>query len=166
MGHHLLITLLSYQLSIVTTQIPTHPSSVIMSEENSCCGFKRKTVCMSLIGLCCPTLVVWTVIITASPLVDPNAEKGLNNTNVTVSAVCPLNASLAIDEVSLSLSVPENGTQPKLKKIKLRNQEADKTHCKCLCQANITETDLLDAIKELQRRRREEKAKMIRQGVE
>ena len=50
-------------------------------------------------GLCCLTLVVWTVIITASPLVDPNAEKGLNNTNVTVSAVCPLNASLAIDEV-------------------------------------------------------------------
>ena len=50
-------------------------------------------------GLCCLTLVVWTVIITASPLVDPNAENGLNNTNVTVSAVCPLNASLAIDEV-------------------------------------------------------------------
>ena len=23
---------------------------IIMSEENSCCGFKRKTVCMSLIG--------------------------------------------------------------------------------------------------------------------
>lgn len=44
------------------------------------------------------------MIITASPLIDPNAEKGLNITNVTVSAVCPLNASLAIDEVSLPLS--------------------------------------------------------------
>ena len=54
-------------------------------------------------GLCCLTLVVWTVIITASPLIDPNEEKGLNITNVTVSAVCPLNASLAIDEVSLAL---------------------------------------------------------------
>ena len=41
------------------------------------------------------------MIITASPLVDPNEDKGLNITNVTVSAVCPLNASLAIDEVSI-----------------------------------------------------------------
>ena len=56
-------------------------------------------------GLCCLTLVVWTVIITASPLVDPNAENGLNNTNVTVSAVCPLNASLAIDEVVFCLYI-------------------------------------------------------------
>ena len=53
------------------------------------------------LGLCCLTLVVWTVIITASPLVNPEEESGSNNsTNFTVSAVCPLNASLAIDEVS------------------------------------------------------------------
>ena len=55
---HLLVTLHKYQLNIVTTQLPWYycdliccdPPPVIMSEENSCCGFKRKTVCMSLIG--------------------------------------------------------------------------------------------------------------------
>ena len=38
-----------------------------MSDENSCCGFKKKTVVMSFIGLMCLTLVVWTVMVTAGP---------------------------------------------------------------------------------------------------
>lgn len=78
-----------------------------------------------------------------------------NVTNQTVgSAVCPLNSTLSIDSVSLNLiRAASNATAPRIKKIKLSNQEAGKTHCKCLCQFNVTETDLLDAIKELQRMR-------------
>ena len=74
-----------------------------------------------------------------------------NGTNVTLASVCPVNSSLGIDNVSISLSVPKIGNLPKLKKIKLSNQEEAKTHCKCLCQYNVTETELLDAIKELQK---------------
>ena len=37
--------------TLVTGLQLTDPPPVIMSEENSCCGFKRKTVCMSLIGV-------------------------------------------------------------------------------------------------------------------
>merc|ERR1712198_189408 len=125
-----------------------------MSEENSCCGFKRKTVCMSLIGLCCLSLVVWTVVVTATPIPTEEGDMSImNGTNLTMAGVCPLNSTFSIDNVSISLSVPKLGSLPLIKKIKLSNQEENKTHCKCLCQYNVTETELLDAIKELQRMR-------------
>ena len=81
-----------------------------------------------------------------------NATVG-NSTNVTMSAVCPISSNYSIDNVSISLSVPKLGSMPQIKKIKLSNQEENKTHCKCLCQYNVTETELLDAIKELQKMR-------------
>ena len=76
-----------------------------------------------MLGLCCLTLVVWTVIVTASPLPEPEPGEqwsqvkwaldiyisgaegnGLNGTNSSIaSSVCPLNASLDIDSLSFSL---------------------------------------------------------------
>ena len=94
---------------------------------------------------------------------EGEAENGTggNSTNMTMSAVCPISSNYSIDNVSISLSVPKLGTMPQIKKIKLSNQEENKTHCKCLCQYNVTETELLDAIKELQKirmlRKKEEK---------
>jgi len=51
-----------------------------------------------------------------------------NVTNQTVgSAVCPLNSTLSIDSVSLNLiRAASNATAPRIKKIKLSNQEAGK----------------------------------------
>ena len=73
-----------------------------------------------MLGLCCLTLVVWTVIVTASPLPEPEQGEsmsqvrrcsediaglaGVNGTNSSIaSPVCPLNASLDIDNLSFSL---------------------------------------------------------------
>merc|ERR1712183_42204 len=132
------------------------PSRDRMSDENTCRGFRRKSVVMSFIGICCLTLVVWTVIITAHPTNhgEPVAPVNLttNNTNTTNSslqAVCPLDSSLSIENVSLSLAKPNLTSQQRIKKIKLDGP--GQPHCKCLCQYNVTLSELQEAIAQLQR---------------
>ena len=74
-----------------------------MSDENPCCGFKKKTVVMSFIGLCCLTLVVWTVMVTAAP--PPGTDTGwddlyslysLFNLNACMCDVCMICALMLV----------------------------------------------------------------------
>ena len=126
-----------------------------MSEEGPCCGFKKKTVVMTTIGLCCLMLVVWTIVITANN--PTKEEKALNGVaNITTSpmmGVCPLNSTLSLENVSIALTMPKIGTLPSLKKIKIG---APKAHCKCLCQYNVTETEIIEALQEVRKLRKKE----------
>ena len=120
-----------------------------MPDDGPCFGFKKKTVVMSCIGLCCLALVVWTVIITANA---PIEQTGMaNSTNTTTNrtsllGVCPLNSSLPIERVSMSLTIPRIGTNAMIKKIKIGSS---KTHCKCLCKYNVTESEIMEALREV-----------------
>ena len=130
-----------------------------MADEGPCCGFKRKTVVMTCIGLCCLMLVVWTVVITATA--EEEKDKTVTNTTANSTAaplegVCPLNSSLPLDRVSMALTVPKIGTSPAIKKIKIGST---KTHCKCLCQYNVTESEMLEALREIRGKGKMKKSK-------
>ena len=133
-----------------------------MPDEGPCCGFKKKTVVMTCIGLCCLTLVVWTVIITATAPIEQTSM--LNSTNTTTNStsmveVCVLNSSLPIEMVSMSLSRPINETNQMIKKIKIGSS---KTQCKCLCQLNVTDSEIIEALKEVRiQRNLKKKAKVL-----
>eukprot|EP00092_Neocalanus_flemingeri_P048176 GFUD01054901.1.p1 GENE.GFUD01054901.1~~GFUD01054901.1.p1 ORF type:complete len:155 (+),score=36.75 GFUD01054901.1:69-467(+) len=119
-----------------------------MADEGPCCGYKKKTVVMSCIGLCCLMLVIWTVIMTATdPMVETIMTNSTNTTaNSTMLGVCPLNSSLPLDRVSMALTIPKIGTNQLIKKIKIGSS---KTHCKCLCQFNVTESEIIEALREV-----------------
>ena len=36
-----------------------------MADDGPCFGFKKKTVVMTCIGLCCLALVIWTILVTS-----------------------------------------------------------------------------------------------------
>ena len=79
-----------------------------------------------------------------------------SSSNSSLAAVCPLDSSLSIEAVSLSLAKPNLTSQQRIKKIKLGGLEAP--HCKCLCQYNVTLSELQEAIAQLQ----EEKSKKMK----
>jgi len=134
-----------------------------MSDENSCCGFRRKSVVMSFIGICCLTLVVWTVIVTAHPPppatgepvgpVNLTSSTSNSTTNSSLPAVCRLDSSLSIENVSLNLTKPNQTSQQRIKKHKLGES------CKCLCQYNVTLSELKEAITQLQKEKMKTKEK-------
>ena len=135
-----------------------------MADDGPCCGFKTKTVVMTCIGLCCLMLVVWTVVITATAPIE--ADK-LNSTATNITAngtalpmlgVCPLNSSLPLERVSMALTMPKIGTSPSIKKIKIGQT---RTHCKCLCQYNVTESEIIEALREVRKQRNIEKKNKV-----
>ena len=131
-----------------------------MADDGPCCGFKKKTVVMTCIGLCCLMLVVWTVVITAATPIEAEKENSTatnatgNGTALPMLGVCPLNSSLPLDRVSMALTMPKIGTSPSIKKIKIGQE---KTHCKCLCQFNVTESEIIEALREVRKQRQLEK---------
>ena len=131
-----------------------------MADEGPCCGFKKKTVVMTCIGLCCLMLVVWTVVITATAPIE--AEKvNITAANVTANAtsllgVCPLNSTLPLDKVSIALTMQKIGTSPMIKKKKIGSH---KPLCKCLCDYNVTESEMIEALREVRKQRMLEKNK-------
>ena len=135
-----------------------------MADDGPCCGYKKKTVVMTCIGLCCLAPGVWTVIITATaPIELPDAAMNSTNTtaNSTVASllgVCPLNSSLPLERVSMALTMPKIGTSPMIKKIKIGGS---KTHCKCLCQFNVTESEIIEALREVRLQRNLKKKEKV-----
>ena len=77
--------------------------------------------------------------------------------NSSLQANCPLDSSLSIENVSLSLAKPNSTSQRRIKKILLGGLEAP--HCKCLCQYNVTPSELQEAIAQLQAEKLSQKMK-------
>ena len=72
--------------------------------DGPCCGFTRKTVVMTVLGLASCLLVVWTIIVTS---VDPPIEADKVNTKTSsnnhMSPVCRVSSAIPLDQVSLLL---------------------------------------------------------------
>ena len=135
-----------------------------MADDGPCCGFKKKTVVMTCIGLCCLMLVVWTVVITATAPIEADVLNSTatnitaNGTSLPMLGVCPLNSSLPLERVSMALTMPKIGTSPSIKKIKIGQT---RTHCKCLCQYNVTESEIIEALREVRKQRNIEKKNKV-----
>lgn len=82
------------------------------------------------------------------PVGPVNLSLTNTTTNSSLQAVCPLDSSLSIENVSLSLAKPNLTSQQRIKKIKLGGSLP---HCKCLCQYNVTLSELQEAIAQLQK---------------
>ena len=109
--------------------------------DGPCCGFTRKTVVMTVLGLASCLLVVWTIIVTA---VDPPIEVNKASTKAhPLSPVCQVSSATPLDQVSLLLKdLP--AVQPKTKQV---NIGSTGNHCKCLCEINTKEDELMETLK-------------------
>ena len=122
-----------------------------MADEGPCFGFKKKTVVMTCIGLCCLALVIWTILVTSrggkAEKEGEEEKEGSDLTNSTVfKEICPLNTSLPIDK--LEIAVPVNQTSATLVKLKPIVRRATKeTMCKCLCENSVKDEDILRALR-------------------
>jgi hypothetical protein len=112
--------------------------------DGPCCGFTRKTVVMTVLGLTCCLLVVWTIIVTS---VDPPIEVDKVNTKThsknPISSVCQVSSAVPLDHVSVLLKDQPN-IKPKTKQV---NIGSTRTHCKCLCEIDTKEDELMKALK-------------------
>ena len=122
-----------------------------MADEGPCFGFKKKTVVMTGIGLCCLALVIWTIIITSrvgkeEKEGEEEVKEGGSETNGTVfKEICPLNISIPLDK--LEIAVPVNQSSATLVKLKPIVRRATKeTMCKCLCENSVRDVDILRAL--------------------
>ena len=123
-----------------------------MADEGPCFGFKKKTVVMTCIGLCCLALVIWTILVTSSHFKEEKEEEGdekegSEGTNGTMfKEICPLNTSIPLDK--LEIAVPVNQSSATLVKLKPIVRRATKeTMCKCLCENSVRDVDILRALK-------------------
>jgi len=117
-----------------------------MPEEGPCCGFKRKTVVMSFIGLCCLSLVAWTVVETANSPLDPN-NNATNTTNISLAlGSCTYNSSEPLEQVKLVLLRDGESNIARRNFIK-KTDTGIIPLCKCFCRMNITEEMLIEAMK-------------------
>ena len=114
-----------------------------MADDGPCFGFKKKTVVMTCIGLCCLALVIWTILVTSR---GGKEEKEGSETNGTIfKEICPLNTSIPLDK--LEIAVPVNQTSATLVKLKPIVRRATKeTICKCLCEESVKDVDILRAL--------------------
>ncbi|XP_023349116.1 uncharacterized protein LOC111717886 [Eurytemora carolleeae] len=120
-----------------------------MSEDGGgCFGFKKKTVVMSCIALCCLSLVAWTILVTAHTTVVPlNSGGNSSALNSTLnSTLCTFNSSVKLEQVKMVL-LKENSTSISRKNLIQKSDGATIPLCKCLCRLNITEELLLEAVK-------------------
>ena len=121
-----------------------------MADDGSCFGFKKKTVVMTCIGLCCLALVIWTILVTSSgakAAKEGEEEKeGMSETNGTIfKEICPLNTSIPLDK--LEIAVPVNQTAAAAVKLKpIVKRETKETLCKCLCESKVQDRDILRAL--------------------
>lgn len=120
-----------------------------MADDGPCFGFKKKTVVMTCIGLCCLALVIWTILVTSrggKEEKEGEEEKEGSETNGTIfKEICPLNTSIPLDK--LEIAVPVNQTSATLVKLKPIVRRATKeTICKCLCEESVKDVDILRAL--------------------
>jgi len=128
-----------------------------------CLTFTSKSACLMILATLCITLVIWTVIET-SQKPEENVVGLIKKANMTYSghhAVCAINSSLSIDHVSLALTstyqkyFQENDgeliTTARLKTKQVTLTKDKRTLCKCLCDRNVTNNDLLEAIQHIKR---------------
>eukprot|EP00092_Neocalanus_flemingeri_P033982 GFUD01036950.1.p1 GENE.GFUD01036950.1~~GFUD01036950.1.p1 ORF type:complete len:136 (+),score=24.31 GFUD01036950.1:44-451(+) len=125
--------------------------------DGPCCGFTRKTVVMAILSLACCLLVLWTIIVTAVPAPVPEVKVIVkaNTTYPSLLAVCPLNSSLPLERISLSLTKEHPSIEPMTKQVNIGTK---RTHCKCLCEINATEDELVEALQIAKRKRLEKNA--------
>jgi len=94
------------------------------------------------------SLVVWTVVITANTELE--TMDGSNSTNATNASLnlqlCTFNSSEPLEQVKLSL-VRDNVTSITRKNFIHRAKGKMTPLCKCFCRFNISEEQLIEAIK-------------------
>ena len=122
-----------------------------MADEGPCFGFKKKTVVMTCIGLCCLALVMWTIWVTSSGAKEEKQseveeKEGSEGTNGTVfKEICPLNTSIPLHK--LEIAVPVNQSSATLVKLKpILRRTTKETMCKCLCENSVRDVDILRAV--------------------
>jgi len=133
-----------------------------MSEEpGPCFGFKKKTVVMTCIAMCCLSLVAWTVVMTIDSPTMAELASGFNDieniTNITINVVnvndhkCKFNSSEPLEKVRMILFL--GGKENNITRRNfLRKSQKGKFEplCKCFCKLNITEEMLKEALQYLQ----------------
>ena len=127
--------------------------------EGPCCGFTRKTVVMTVLGLTCCLLVVWTIIVTS---VDPPKEADKVNRKThsrnTMSPVCQLSSAIPLGQVSLLLK-----DHPAIKaKTKQVNIGSTGNHCKCLCKIETKEDELMKTLEVAKKKMKKKAATVIK----
>ena len=122
-----------------------------MADEGPCFGFKKKTVVMTCIGLCCLALVIWTILVTSTGGKEEkegevDEKEGSEGTNGTIfKEICPLNISIPLDK--LEIAVPVNQSSATLVKLKpIVRRQTKETLCKCLCENSVRDVDILRAL--------------------
>ena len=85
-----------------------------------------------------------------------NLSEGSNSSLLTV---CPLDSSFSIENITLQLTKPANNMTKNIEKFKFGSSP---TMCKCLCNINMTLSDLQEAIRELKKELQKEKASKMK----
>ena len=127
-----------------------------MADEGPCFGFKKKTVVMTCIGLCCLALVIWTILVTwqqgaagakEDKEVEVEEKEGGEGRNGTIfKEICPLNTSIPLDK--LEIAVPVNQSSATLVKLKpILRRTTKETMCKCLCENSVRDVDIFNAVR-------------------
>ena len=137
-----------------------------MADDGPCFGFKKKSVVMTCIGLCCLALVIWTILVTGGfpfitgeiePSPSPSPEEmslegadSLALGPLKLAGVCPVNSSLGLDKWSFALSkMPEVGEigESRRPAVKHKNiPSKGKALCKCLCEESVSTKELVHAL--------------------
>jgi len=120
-----------------------------MTEEGPCFGFKKKTVVMTSIGLCCLALVIWTILVTGGlpGSVEEEPPTPALPTDTEFLEICPLNSSVPLSKLSLVLTAPTNSSKPAKKSKDISRPNATEALCKCVCQQEVTDLNILEALR-------------------
>ena len=123
-----------------------------MADEGPCFGFKKKTVVMTCIGLCCLALVMWTIWVTSSVGKEETEgegedKEGSEGTNGTIfKEICPLNSSIPLDKLEIAVPLNQSSATPLVKLKPIVKRATKETLCKCLCENSVRDVDILRAL--------------------
>lgn len=120
-----------------------------MTEEGPCFGFKKKTVVMTTIGLFCLALVIWTILVTGGlpGITEEEPPTTASPTDTEFLEICPLNSSVPLSKLSLVTSAPTNTSKAVTKSKDISKPNATEALCKCICQQEVTDLNILEALR-------------------